>query len=162
MATYGPALALFGLAFNGCNPALSVLWLTLALTIDGAMCAGYNVNAFDLSPNYAGTIRGCASTIANITGFLAPTIVSFIIGESVSIQKFLLSGNPAIKSKQSYLLDFSDQITQEFGCFQNTLDGWKLVFIVSAILYVITGTFFLIFGSFKTQKWNTYWQQNEK
>ena len=43
-----------------------MFWLTFALTIDGAMAAGYNVNALELSPNYAGSIRGMASTIANI------------------------------------------------------------------------------------------------
>ena len=83
IATYGPAIFMLALAFTQCNPTLSVLWLTLALTIDGAMCAGYNVNAFDLSPNYAGTIRGFASTVANITGFAAPTVVSFFIGGRV-------------------------------------------------------------------------------
>ena len=55
---------------------LAVFWLTFALTIDGAMAAGYNVNALELSPNYAGSIRAMASTIANIQGFLAPTIIA--------------------------------------------------------------------------------------
>ena len=84
LATFGPAIFLMLLAFTGCNPVNSVLWLTLALTIDGAMCAGYNVNAFDLSANYAGTIRAMASTIANITAFVASTVVSFIIDGNVS------------------------------------------------------------------------------
>ena len=65
--------------------ALAVFWLTFALTIDGGMAAGYNVNALELSPNYAGSIRGMASTIANIQGFLAPTVISFFIQDNVKI-----------------------------------------------------------------------------
>ena len=65
--------------------ALAVFWLTFALTIDGGMAAGYNVNALELSPNYAGSIRGMASTIANIQGFLAPTIISLIIEDNVGL-----------------------------------------------------------------------------
>ena len=63
---------------------LAVFWLTFALTIDGAMAAGYNVNALELSPNYAGSIRAMASTIANIQGFLAPTIIALIIEDNVT------------------------------------------------------------------------------
>ena len=103
VASYGPALSMLGLAFTPCNPskfryskstlipdttlliALAVFWLTFALTIDGAMAAGYNVNALELSPNYAGSIRGMASTMANIQGFLAPTIISLIIEDNVRI-----------------------------------------------------------------------------
>ena len=79
IATYGPALSLVGLAFTKCDPTMAVVWMTLALTLDGAMCSGYNVNALDLSPNYAGSIRAFSSVVANATGFLAPTVVSFII-----------------------------------------------------------------------------------
>ena len=85
ISTYGPMLAMLGLAFTGCNPVLSVFWLTLALTLDGGMCAGYNVNAFDLSVNYAGSIRALSSTVANATGFLAPTVISLFIEGNVSI-----------------------------------------------------------------------------
>ena len=48
------------------------------------MAAGYNVNALELSPNYAGSIRAMASTIANIQGFLAPTIIALIIEDNVT------------------------------------------------------------------------------
>ena len=84
IATYGPALAMVGLAFTDCNPILAVFWLTLALTLDGGMVAGYNVNAFDLSVNYAGSIRAVASTFANATGFAAPAIISLLIEGQVS------------------------------------------------------------------------------
>ena len=88
IATYGPALSLVGLAFTKCDPTMAVVWMTLALTLDGAMCSGYNVNALDLSPNYAGSIRAFSSVVANATGFLAPTVVSFIIEGKVKYLYF--------------------------------------------------------------------------
>ena len=118
-----------------------MFWLTFALTIDGAMAAGYNVNALELSPNYAGSIRGMASTIANIQGFLAPTIIALIIEDNVTPFSLMLTC-------------FS------YFCFllQNTLEAWKWVYILASIFYTTTGTFFLFFGSTKTQKWNSYWK----
>ena len=119
-----------------------MFWLTFALTIDGAMAAGYNVNALELSPNYAGSIRGMASTIANIQGFLAPTIIAFIIEDNV---RFL-----------GHIVIFF--LLKPFSPLQNTLEAWKWVYILAAIFYTTTGTFFLFFGSTKTQKWNSYWK----
>ena len=55
------------------------------------MAAGYNVNALELSPNYAGSIRGMASTIANIQGFLAPTIIALIIEDNVTPFSLMLT-----------------------------------------------------------------------
>ena len=46
--------------------------------------------------------------------------------------------------------------------FQNTLYAWKLVFILAAVMYLVSGTFFLIFGSTKTQSWNTYWKTDDE
>ena len=46
--------------------------------------------------------------------------------------------------------------------FQNTLYSWKLVFILAAVMYLVSGTFFLIFGSTKTQRWNTYWKTDDE
>ncbi len=39
----GPALALIGLAFNGCNETMAIVWLFLAVTLNGAILSGYAV-----------------------------------------------------------------------------------------------------------------------
>ena len=141
IATYGPALSLVGLAFTKCDPIMAVVWLTLALTLDGAMCSGYNVNAFDLAPNYAGTLRAFSSMIANATGFLAPTVISFIINEQVkNIGK---NDVPLLKLFKIFVL-----------FLQNNIEAWKWVYVSATLIYIFTGTFFVIFGSTKTQPWN--------
>jgi hypothetical protein len=43
VAMFGPAVCLIGLSFTGCNQALSVVWLCLAVMISGAHNSGINV-----------------------------------------------------------------------------------------------------------------------
>lgn len=85
IAIYGPALALIGLAYTKCNQSLAVFWMTLAMVLDAGMTAGFNLNQFELSPNYSGTIRGMASTLSNVMGFATPAVISAIIDGNVSI-----------------------------------------------------------------------------
>ena len=40
--------------------------------------SGYNVNELELSPNYAGTLKGATGTIANICGFLTPALAGYL------------------------------------------------------------------------------------
>jgi len=47
-------------------------------------------------------------------------------------------------------------------CFQQTIEQWKKVFIVSAAFCSLTGIAFLIFGSSKLQKWNNEEQKDVK
>ncbi len=49
------------------------------------MMSGYNVNALELSPNYAGTIRAAGGTIANFTGFITPAVVGYLTEGNVRV-----------------------------------------------------------------------------
>ena len=71
----GPALALLCLTFVGCDSELAITILCFALLTLGAALSGYMVNQLELSPNYAGTLKGATSTIANVCGFATPAIV---------------------------------------------------------------------------------------
>jgi hypothetical protein len=51
--------------------------------LNGAVLAGFNLNDLELSPNYAGTLRGISSTFANTNGFFAPVIVGLITKNEV-------------------------------------------------------------------------------
>ena len=42
------------------------------------------MNQMELSPNYAGTLRGFTSTFGNVTGFVAPLIAGAITTDNVS------------------------------------------------------------------------------
>ena len=47
---------------------------------------GYNVNELELSPNYAGTLKGATGTIANICGFLTPALAGYLTDNQQTIQ----------------------------------------------------------------------------
>ena len=51
--------------------------------LSGASLSGYNLNQIELSPNYAGTLRGASSTIANICGFATPAVVGIVTNGQV-------------------------------------------------------------------------------
>ena len=43
-----------------------------------------------------------------------------------------------------------------------TLEAWRDVFLISASVYVLCNLIFVLFGSTKVQKWNTYWEQETR
>lgn len=63
-------------AYYGCDRAASVAIFTVALTINGAVTAGYLGNGLDIAPNFSGTIFGIANTFSSLGGFLS----SFMVG----------------------------------------------------------------------------------
>ncbi|XP_040167226.1 putative inorganic phosphate cotransporter [Anopheles arabiensis] len=46
-----------------------------------------------------------------------------------------------------------------FTSEKNTMDEWKYVFLLTAGFYIVSGIFFIAFGSGKVQKWNEIKQQ---
>ena len=40
--------------------------------------SGFNVNELELSPNYAGTLKGATGTISNMCGFLTPALAGYL------------------------------------------------------------------------------------
>jgi len=64
--------------YVGCNPSLAVVMLCFALGINTMCFSGCNVNAVDLSSKYCGIVHGFANTLANISGFVAPTMVGIM------------------------------------------------------------------------------------
>ncbi len=56
--------------------------------LQGTALSGYNVNQLELSPNYAGTLRGGSSTLANICGFATPALVGTITQGEVGTRKY--------------------------------------------------------------------------
>ena len=84
LAIYGMSGAILGIAFTGCNPTLAVVWLVIAFVFDGSFIAGFAVNQMELSPNYAGSIRGIVSTFSNMNGFLTPLVAAYFVDGNVS------------------------------------------------------------------------------
>ena len=44
--------------------------------------------------------------------------------------------------------------------FQQTIEKWRNVFLLAALLNTIGNTIFVLFGSGQVQPWNTYWEKD--
>lgn len=67
------------------NPYLCVLFMSLALTLNGSSSISNLANPYDLSPNYASTIFGIINTAGATSGFLTPLIIAHFTKERVII-----------------------------------------------------------------------------
>ncbi|XP_033227395.1 sialin isoform X2 [Belonocnema kinseyi] len=80
-AVLSPGLLMVVQANFGNDPTTSVAIFTLALTLNGAVTAGYLGNGLDIAPNFSGTIFGIANTLSSLGGFLSTFMVGSITNE---------------------------------------------------------------------------------
>lgn len=83
-AVFLPGLLMVAQAQLGTSAPFSVAIFTLALTINGAVTAGYLANALDIAPNFSGTIFGMANTLSSIGGFMSAFMVAALTNEDNS------------------------------------------------------------------------------
>lgn len=76
---FGPALALIGASYTGCNPALTVAILTLGVGLNGGIYSGFKVTHLDISPRFAGILMSFTNFTANMAGLVAPIVAGKII-----------------------------------------------------------------------------------
>jgi len=69
--------------FQGHDRVLSVAIFTIALTLNGAVTAGYLGNGLDIAPNFSGTIFGLANTLSSLGGFLSAYMVAELTYQNV-------------------------------------------------------------------------------
>ncbi|XP_041982200.1 sialin [Aricia agestis] len=72
-----PGLLMLAEAFFGHDRIWSIAIFTLALTINGAVTAGYLGNGLDIAPRFSGTIFGIANTLSSLGGWLS----TYMVGE---------------------------------------------------------------------------------
>ncbi|XP_076289049.1 sialin [Lasioglossum baleicum] len=77
-AVVSPGLLMLVLGFAGRDATASVAIFTIALTINGAVTAGYLGNGLDIAPNFSGTIFGIANTLSSLGGYLSSYMVGSI------------------------------------------------------------------------------------
>ncbi|XP_034952204.1 uncharacterized protein [Chelonus insularis] len=70
-----PGACMILLTQFGYDPTASVVIFTIALTLNGAVTAGYLGNGLDIAPNFSGTIFGLANTLSSIAGYLSSLMV---------------------------------------------------------------------------------------
>merc|ERR1711874_291682 len=119
LGSYIPALLLILMSHSGCMVPAILCLLIAAVTANGSARFGYLVNHIDLSPNFAGTLIGITNCLANITGFVSPTMTGYIIDG------------------------------------HQDLEHWQVVFGITAVVYFVGSTVFVVLGSGVEQPWNS-------
>lgn len=71
------------LVLFGCDRFWSVFFFTSALTINGAVTAGYLGNGLDIAPNFSGTIFGLANTLSSSGGYISTFMVGVFTNNNV-------------------------------------------------------------------------------
>lgn len=77
-----PAAALIWLAYEE-NPVGIAILLIVAVSLNGAMFCGHNVNHIDISPRFSGVLFGISNGIGQALAILAPMLVQFIVYDEV-------------------------------------------------------------------------------
>lgn len=80
-----PGLMMILQIFYGYDRVWSVAIFTIALTLNGAVTAGYLGNGLDIAPNFSGTIFGMANTLSSFGGFLSSFMVGTLTNNNVRL-----------------------------------------------------------------------------
>lgn len=89
-AVFTPGLFFVLLIFFGYDATWAVAIFTIALTLNGAVTAGYLGNGLDIAPNFSGTIFGMANTLSSFGGFVSAWLVGVLTYNNVC-KKYYLS-----------------------------------------------------------------------
>ena len=80
-----PGIMFILLIFFGHDKVLAVTIFTVALTLNGAVTAGYLGNGLDIAPNFSGTIFGMANTLSSLGGWVSAWMVGRLTEHDVSL-----------------------------------------------------------------------------
>ena len=81
-----PGIMFILLIFFGYDKVWAVTIFTIALTLNGAVTAGYLGNGLDIAPNFSGTIFGMANTLSSFGGFVSAWMVGVLTEGNVRIK----------------------------------------------------------------------------
>lgn len=82
------------LIFYGWHKYFAIAIFTIALTLNGAVTAGYLGNGLDIAPNFSGTIFGMANTLSSFGGFMSAWMVGQLTEDNVSCHFWVSSIPP--------------------------------------------------------------------
>ncbi|XP_066974710.1 putative inorganic phosphate cotransporter [Macrobrachium rosenbergii] len=75
---YSSCICLIAMCFVDCNTTLVVVFLCLAVSVNGAKYSGASVAEQDIAPNFAGVLKGITSSVNSTAGFIVPMVVGVI------------------------------------------------------------------------------------
>ncbi|XP_046439306.1 putative inorganic phosphate cotransporter isoform X1 [Daphnia pulex] len=117
---YGPALALIGAGFIGCDTVAAVILLTLAVGLSGASYSAFQVNFVEIAPPYAGTLFGVTNAVANLCGFMAPYAVGVLVKGNQTLGQwrlvFLIAAGVYFVSNTIFLMFASSKVQPWAEC----------------------------------------------
>jgi len=100
--------------YAACEAELAVFLFAIAAGCFAVSAAGCKCSMLDIAPDYAGIVFGISNTVGNIPGFIAPTVVGFLLddyGNRFQWQAvFWISGLVQIVGSLLFLWKGSDQI----------------------------------------------------
>lgn len=111
-------------------------------------------------------MMGITNCLGNIMSILGPLVVGFIVTDKVSFLYTLITLMNRLKYSINIagfisiddiliILFYMYYIIYDVLCvFQHDPEQWRIVWLISAAIYVAGNTFFVIFGSGETQPWN--------
>lgn len=78
VGSFLPSAALIWLAYEKSPIGIAIL-LIVAISLNGAMFCGHNVNHIDISPRFSGVLFGISNGIGQGLAILAPLLVQFVV-----------------------------------------------------------------------------------
>lgn len=77
----GPGIFIVAASYAGCDRGLVVVLFIFVMGTMGTFYSGVQVNALDLSTNYAGILMSVGNTLNAIIGMVAPYVVGLMTPE---------------------------------------------------------------------------------
>ncbi|XP_042898023.1 sialin [Parasteatoda tepidariorum] len=85
---YGPAICLLCITASGCRLDIIVVFLVIAIALDGSVYSGFNVTHVDMSPVFSGTLYGIANGFGCTSGFIGPMIAAIFTSTGPSLSNW--------------------------------------------------------------------------
>jgi len=103
-------------AYVGCQAELAVTLFALAAGLNLLTVPGCKSGMLDIAPAYSGIVFAVANTMGNIPGFVAPTVVGFLLTDYSNSSQwysvFWISAAIHVFGSLLYLLKGSDQLQE--------------------------------------------------
>lgn len=134
------AIFTLALSLSGCEPILAIIFMMAGTAINGAVSAGTLAIFVDLSPNFASVLLGFCGLVTTGAGFISPLIVGILTNHRVAISILEL------RLRSLVIINISS--------FQQTIEQWRLVFMIAAANLTISAIVYTFWGTADVQPWN--------
>ncbi|KAJ8946321.1 hypothetical protein NQ318_004210 [Aromia moschata] len=150
-----PALALISLIFvESTQKTATIFLLVIAVGFNAGVFSGFNVNHIDISPTHSGTLMGITNSLSNIFGILAPLAVdAFKSMSGYGEEKYRSCSSGSWKWIPPNALQ-DERSTAPANPSTTEKPLWNIVFGVAAVIYLITGAFYMYGASGVIQSWD--------